>query len=210
MAVHSKWATPPAVAGAVVDVLAEPTAAERRKLLQELATPPDFWSVINAEFEFQIDVCAHAGNTKCDRYIDCEIDALSVESPWLALSITKHKMRNGSGLVWKEQDLHRAWCNPGFSNVLPWHQRAHAEAQKHPNNVVVVIGLAGGSQDWFKFAMENASEVRALADRVRYVPPQGIEDKGNSRESWVFVYRKKVIDAPALFVRDDWKRRVAA
>jgi len=163
MTTPSNLTTPPAVAGAGVDVLAEPTAAERRRLLQELATPPDFWSVINAEFDFQIDVCAHAGNAKCEAYIDCEIDALSAESPWLSPDLARRKTVWGGGVSCGIYDIHRAWCNPGFSSVLPWHVKAHAEAQKHPGNVVVVIGLPGGSQDWFKFAMENASEVRALA-----------------------------------------------
>lgn len=186
------------------------TTAERRRLLQELATPPDFWSVINAEFDFQIDVCAHEQNAKCARFIDQEIDALDPNVYWLGPDYAQFKFLGGSDVISRHYDIHRAWCNPGFANVLPWHQRAHAEAQKHPGNVVVVIGLPGGSQDWFRFAMEHATEIRALADRVQYVTPPGIEDKGNSRESWLFVYRKKVTGAPALFLRDDWRARLAA
>ena len=85
---------------------------------------------------------------------------------------------------------------------------AYAEAQKHPSAVVVLIGLPGGSQDWWHFAYQHATQVRTLDDRVQYIPPAGIEDKGNSRESWLFVYRRKVVACPAQIVRDDWRARI--
>ena len=174
------------------------TKEEKRELLQQLATPPDFWAVINAEFDFQIDVCALAHTAKCNAYYgpdhecQCWRDALNASTDWV------------------DSVYQRAWCNPGFAKVLPWHQKAYAEAQKHPSAVVVLIGLPGGSQDWWHFAYNHATQVRTLDDRVQYIPPPGIEDKGNSRESWLFIYRRKVVPCPAQIVRDDWRARITA
>ena len=175
------------------------TKEEKRELLQQLATPPDFWNVINAEFDFQIDVCASAENAKCKQYLTSENNALSPNVEWIFSGESEFSYRRK-----------RAWCNPGFATVLPWHQKAYAEAQKHPSAVVVLIGLPGGSQDWWHFAYNHATQVRTLDDRVQYIPPPGIEDKGNSRESWLFIYRRKVVPCPAQIVRDDWRARITA
>jgi phage N-6-adenine-methyltransferase len=178
------------------------TKTEKRELLQQLATPPDFWRVVNAEFDFQIDVCASAANKKCAWYIDAEIDALAPNREWIGAPFVRWP---AGGALSSGGRFTRAWCNPGFSTVLPWHEKAFAEAQKHPGAVVAVIGLPGGSQDWFHFAYHHASEIRMLRDRVQYIPPAGIEDKGNSRESWLFIYRRKLTTQPAQFVLWDWK-----
>lgn len=183
--------------------MVELTKEEKRELLQQLATPPDFWSVVNAEFDFQIDVCAGEENHKCELFICKELDALSLDTDW----VDCHDPVLALGEI--VTPCTRAWCNPGFAKVMPWHQKAYAEAQKHPSAVVVLIGLPGGSQDWWRFAYEHATQVRILGDRVQYIPPAGIEDKGNSRESWLFIYRRKVVPCPAQIVHDDWRARLA-
>lgn len=38
-------------------------------------TPQDFFDVVDAEFGFQIDVCATVKNKKCDVWIDAGKDA---------------------------------------------------------------------------------------------------------------------------------------
>lgn len=179
------------------------TQAEK-DALQQLATPPDFWSVIDAEFQFQIDVCASANNTKCNWYIDAEMNSLGENQAWVGYP----NVRWPAGSVMPAVYVTRAWCNPGFARVLPWHKKAYQEAQKSPDAVVVLIGLPGGSQDWWHFAYEHATQIRTLDDRVNYIVPEGMEDKGNSRESWLFIYRRKVVPCPAQIVRDNWRSRL--
>lgn len=41
------------------------------------ATPQDFFDRLNAEFDFDIDVCASPENAKCERYFTKEQDGLS-------------------------------------------------------------------------------------------------------------------------------------
>ena len=42
-------------------------------------TPQDLFDKLNAEFNFDIDVCASKENAKCERYYSEEDDALSKE-----------------------------------------------------------------------------------------------------------------------------------
>lgn len=45
-------------------------------------TPQEFFDLLNAEFQFDLDVCANSENHKCDRYFTKEIDGLKQE--WMA------------------------------------------------------------------------------------------------------------------------------
>jgi hypothetical protein len=173
--------------------LRKPTKDE----LQQLATPKEFWQVIEHEFDPQIDVCAMAWNTKCQNYIgpdqepDCYRDSLSAYAQWVSGG-------------WNS-NLFRAWCNPPFSNPLPWHVKAHSEAQKHPSGIVLVLGIAGASQEWARFAYANASEIRILAPRVNYDLPEGVAKQSNPREGALYIYRRKNHDHPAHVFRWNWK-----
>jgi len=179
----------------MIDLTPDQRKAEIKCIKQELQTPKDFWKTINDEFKFQIDVCASEANRKCALYITKQQDALREDTPWVG------------------KNSQRCWCNPGFSTVIPWHVKAHAEAQKHPGASVVLVGLPGASQEWYDFAFTHATEIRHCKDRINYVvPPEGIaldmKECGNSRESWVFIYRRKVYTAPAQVVLWDWRAQL--
>jgi len=59
-------------------------------------TPQEFFDSINTVFDFNIDVCATAENTKCQKYYTPEIDGL--KQPWHA-----HKT---------------CWCNPPYGREI--------------------------------------------------------------------------------------------
>jgi len=161
---------------------------------QALETPYAFWSVIFAEFEPQIDVCATWANTKCPMWHglqrdDTFRDALLPTSDW----------------VWPSQGILRAWCNNPFGKSLPWHHKAFQEAQKDPGAVVLVLGLNGASQDWYAFAHTYASEIRLCRQRINYLLPEGVNNLGNSRDSALYIYRKKAQGTgPAKTILWDW------
>jgi len=160
---------------------------------QALSTPQAFWNVINAEFEFQIDVCATFDTKKCEMYL----------GPDHYMEAFRDAFQ--SRQIWIDESFLRAWCNPPFRNVEAWHIKAHSEAQKHPGAVVAVLGLPGGSQEWFRFAYANASEIRLLTPRLQFDVPEGCERLSNSRDSVLYIYRRKVVQAPAHIVTWDWK-----
>jgi len=59
------------------------TRNQEVSLRQEWATPQNFWDVLNAEFEFDIDVAASIDNTLCRNYISAYEDALSDKARWI-------------------------------------------------------------------------------------------------------------------------------
>lgn len=159
---------------------------EIAKLRQDWETPPDFWEALNRIFQFQIDVCASPHNAKCGRHI--HHDSLRDDVAWCGFQAD------------------RAWCNPGFSDVLPWHVKAFEEAQDSAASLVVVIGIPGASQEWYRFAQTHADEIIDLSPRVHYLAPWPLKQSSNNRESMLFVYRRKVVPTrPATRTLWRWK-----
>lgn len=173
------------------------TKYEIAKLRQEWETPPEFWEAVNMIFKFQVDVCCNDENTKCPYFISHR--SLSVEFGWVG--------RFEKNYYGREIDhLSRAWCNPGFSDVLPWHEKAFAQAQLHPSAIVVVIGIPGASQEWYRFAQTHADEIIDLSPRVHFLAPWPLKQSSNNRESMLFVYRRKVVPTrPATRTLWNWK-----
>lgn len=172
------------------------TKEEIANLRQEWETPPDFWEAVNSIFRFQIDVCANHTNNKTPRYIASDCNSLANHTVWVGFLVV------GDSVL---QPI-RAWCNPGFSDVLPWHEKAFAQAQLHPSAIVVVIGIPGASQEWYKFAQTYADEIIDLSPRVHYLAPWPLKQSSNNRESMLFVYRRKVVPTrPATRTLWRWK-----
>jgi hypothetical protein len=168
------------------------TKAERVALLQRCETPPDFWAAVQAVYGFQVDVCASKVNTKCEVFFDEARDALDPGLRWLRESADP-------------KGYARAWCNPGFADVYPWHLKAHAEATRCWGNVVVVIGLPGVEQAWARFAQLHADEIINLCPRVNYLMHYPLKQETNPRGCVMTVYRRKMDpETPARVLSWDW------
>jgi len=169
--------------------LAALSKEEKRSLAQCWETPPDFWSVLNNRFDFEIDLCASKHNKKCPRYISEAQNSLLAETYWLHGGVT------------------RGFCNPGFAKVQPWHEKAEQTVDTMSEGAcIVIVGIPGASQDWFSFAYRYADEIVHLADRVQYLAPWPLQQSDNTRESMLFVYRHKLVrDRPAKISWWDWR-----
>jgi phage N-6-adenine-methyltransferase len=164
------------------------TPDQNKQLRQEWETPPDFWQALNSVFDFEIDVCASEHNSKCPRLISSAVDSLRDDVPWCGFG------------------ANRAWCNPGFSDVLPWHQKAFSEAQDSAAALVVVIGIPGASQAWYEYAQQHADEIVDLSPRVHFLAPWPLKQSSNNRESQLFIYRRKLVaNRPATRTLWNWK-----
>lgn len=162
-----------------------------RDMRQEWETPDDFFDVVNAEFDFQIDVCATKDNAKCDIYhslYDYGVDSLNHDTSWLIPDIGRY----------------RAWCNPGFANPGPWMEKAYREAQKHEDAVVAVMGLISPSTEWWRKWGVSASEIRLIGGRrIQFKPPPGIAPSSNSRENALFIFTEtKEYDSSCMWTWD--------
>lgn len=109
------------------------------------ATPQDFFNRLNAEFDFDIDVCASPDNAKCDTYFTKEQDGLS---------------QSWGGVT--------CWCNPPYGReVGKWVQKAYISS-KNEGSTVVMLLPARTDTKWFHEYIYNQSEIRFIKGRLKF------------------------------------------
>lgn len=158
----------------------ETTSRSEADLRQEWETPEDFMCVIRSEFKPSLDVCATRLNRKCQAFIAPP----GYDDP--------RAMASGvDGLVdsWDVFNHCVAWCNPGFSNILPWLKKAADESQCGVESLVLTHASHGS--DWWQFGMAHATECRLLKPRVQYKAPPGIKQTSNPRDGALWVFRSR-------------------
>jgi phage N-6-adenine-methyltransferase len=79
-------------------------------------TPPELFDALHAEFGFTLDAAASAENAKLPRFYDYQA--------------------NGLAQSWKGE---RVWCNPPYSSVGPWVEKAWAEMRDGCELVVMIL-----------------------------------------------------------------------
>lgn len=137
------------------------TAAEIRDCWQ---TPVEIINRLDAEFKFTMDVAASITNHKFANYYT-ESDN-SLEQSW--------------GLV--------NWCNPPYSNITPWIEKA-IEQHKLGKTIVMLIP-ADTSVGWFKLAYESCNEVRLITGRISFINAETQKPvSGNNKGSVLFIWR---------------------
>ena len=106
------------------------------------ATPQDLFDELDAEFHFELDVCATAENAKCKRYFTPEIDGL--RQNW-----------RGGGTV---------FMNPPYGrNIGLWvHKAATCGA------TVVCLLPARTDTRWFHEYIYHKAEIRFLRGRLKF------------------------------------------
>jgi phage N-6-adenine-methyltransferase len=105
-------------------------------------TPPEIFERCNAEFRFDLDVCATPDNAKCERYYTPEMDGLAQE--------------------WRG----RCWMNPPYGRAIwRWMQKAYEAAQTTADVVVCLVPARTDTAWWHQWAMRG--EIRFLRKRVR-------------------------------------------
>jgi phage N-6-adenine-methyltransferase len=100
---------------------------------------------LNAEFGFQLDVCATADNTKCARFFDKTTDGLT-------------------------QDWHGVcWCNPPYGKHIGlWIEKAAASAAQGAT-VVCLVPARPDTRAWHQHILGNANaEVRYIRGRLKF------------------------------------------
>lgn len=148
------------------------------------ATPEAFVTALNRFVHTPptLDVCASAENAKYDYYIDRETNALGSIS-WLRL------LQNAGA----PKDISRvAFCNPGYSNVLPWCERAEWEARVNGWQTYILAhdNFCG---PWFRHAAKHAARIYLLYPRIQFIPPPGIKKSTNARCSTLLWYAPPIM-----------------
>lgn len=80
-------------------------------------TPPELFNWINATYNFDLDACAETKTAKCEVYFSPLFDAM--EADW-------------------HQFGKRIFCNPPYSDVTPWVEKAHIASKMGATTVFLV------------------------------------------------------------------------
>lgn len=115
----------------------------RSKSTDEWGTPKWLFSTLHNEFDFQLDVCASAINHKIPHYLDIQTDGLV------------------SG--WDQ----RNWCNPPYSDQLPWMHKSMEEMSEHDALTVMLIKYDPSTKHG-RFVREFADEIRIIEHRLKF------------------------------------------
>lgn len=129
------------------------------------ATPWKWFNELNTRFRFTLDAAATAANAKCARFFDKQADGL--RQPWAG---------------------ERVWCNPPYSDLAAWVQKAWAEDQRGSELIVLLVPANRTEQAWWQDHIEphrdrEDSPLRTefLRHRRRFIKPGTTEIRPNER-----------------------------
>lgn len=132
--------------------------------VDDRATTPGVFDPLNARFAFTLDVAASAENTKCERYFTIEDDGLA--QSWAGESV---------------------WCNPPYSSIGDWVQRAWSEYAA-TDGIVMLLPANRTEQSWWQDYVEPHRDrlgspltVEFIRGRLRFDVPGGYNDPRGNR-----------------------------
>jgi len=129
-------------------------------------TPKKLIDSLKREFRFTLDVAASIENKICGSWIDESQNAL----------ITK----------WADAGVN--WCNPPYSDITPWVNKAIEQHQL--GKTIVMLVPSDTSVKWFKLAYESCTEVRFISGRISFINSETQKPvNGNNKGSVLFIWR---------------------
>ena len=133
----------------------------------EWKTPPWLFEWLDDRFDFHVDLAATERNALCSLYYTKDDDSLS--------------------MAWHTFDYAtKGWCNPPYSNIDPWLDKAILE-QQHGFLTVMVFPSPNG-EERFGQVFSHASEIIDIVGRVHFLRPDGTECKQNTRGTSIYIF----------------------
>lgn len=136
--------------------------------IDDRATSPEVFDPLNERFGFTLDVAASSLNAKCSRYYSIDEDGLS--RSWVNS---------------------RVWCNPPYSNIRPWVEKAWDEWTGHlaqPDVIVMLVPASRAEQGWWQDLVEphrdrpgSPLKTEFLRGRLRFIRRGATEIGPNER-----------------------------
>ena len=156
-------------------------------------SPPQVFDKLHEEFVFLADVACTFENKLCPIGFTEENDSLA--EPWLGRLKNSYPYIGGNAY---------AWCNPPYSNPMPWVKKA-IEAQSNGLGVVMLLN-ADTSVGWFAEAVKYASEIRFIigdekpkggysSGRLAFLNELGEPVGGNNKPQFILVFNPFKIGA---------------
>lgn len=140
-------------------------------------TPPWLVDRLNGEFEFALDIAADTDNSVAPGHLG---------GPCSAQSYPEYDCN--CGLCMRPNWLEGSdsiFCNPPYSDVLPWVKRCRELGMDHP--VVLLLHL-DPTTEWFRELLDGSTghrpaELRIPKRRVSFVHPEGCPCRACSRKT---------------------------
>lgn len=110
----------------------------------EWSTPATLYESLDNEFHFTLDPCATENNHKCERYYTINDDGLQ---------------KNWGG--------ERVFCNPPYSRISEWVEKAYREACQD-NTLVVLLIPSRTDTKYFHDFIYQRSEIRFVKGRLKF------------------------------------------
>lgn len=129
-------------------------------------TPKSLFDKLNNEFKFQCDVASSDKNHFCSDWITEQDNAIDCSIPWGQVN----------------------WCNPPYSDISPWVEKAIAEHQKGKTTVMLIP--SDTSVKWFAKALDTCTECRFISGRISFINADTQKPvNGNNKGSVIFIWR---------------------
>lgn len=149
---------------------------------------------------FTLDVCAEPWNAKCHTFI----------APPGTMECDGMVGTDGLKTSWETSGA--AWCNPGFSNCLPWARQARR--QQEAGYLSFMLTHASHAAKWSQWTIKHASACILINPRInfpgdpRYVNYLALQNKklpGNNRDSMLWVF-DPAHEGPCRFINPEpWR-----
>ena len=110
----------------------------------EWYTPLDFYQELDNEFHFNLDPCSTDENHKCEKYYTIA--------------------DNGLNHSWAG---YRVFCNPPYSEIDKWVEKAFYET-KNPGTLVVLLIPSRTDTRYFHNYIMNRAEIRFVRGRLKF------------------------------------------
>lgn len=133
------------------------------------ATPWSFFEKLNAEFNFDIDVCATAENRKCDKYYSPEQDGL--RQYWTGVCWMNPPYGNPK-YPCKPNCKKKACVKRGYHihkyvpGIIDWMKKAY-QSSLDGAMVVCLVPARTDTEWWHKYAAKG--EIRFVRGRLKFV-----------------------------------------
>lgn len=131
--------------------------------VDDRGTTSEVFDPLNERFHFTLDVAAAAHNAKCPRFFTRADDGLA--QPW---------------------DGERVWCNPPYSDIRPWVEKAWNSGQAEL--IVMLLPANRTEQGWWQDLVEPRRDqtewllkTEFLRGRLRFIRPGNDAVKPNDR-----------------------------
>lgn len=112
---------------------------------QTWETPKELFDKLNEVFKFDLDVCAEAETTKCEKFFTPEIDGLSQE--W-----------DGT-----------CWMNPPYGREqIKWIKKAYKEFASNSVTTVCLVPARPDTKVWQEVIFPNAKAICFMKGRIKF------------------------------------------